>query len=198
MYASCSGNSGVNVDRGGSLFALAVPVDCCRRSDAGAWAFADAREKALREREAQPTSRQAREREAQPNSRQAREREAQGTGQVRDRGLGVGIYTVAEVQIQEIGVDAVDPRVLPIAGAASFEPAPFVSRVRSLTVAKLDRIRNRHERRWMPPVIRSTGSLQGLCAVGRGEYGATVRDGSLREQTRAGEAVDCTVRLQRE
>jgi hypothetical protein len=96
---------------------LAVPLIVAAAVIAGVWAFADAREKALREREAQPTS------------RQARERGARGTGgQARDRGLGVGVCTVAEVQIQEIGVDPVDPRVLGRALQREGDQLPYITR----------------------------------------------------------------------
>ena len=55
-----------------------------------------------------------------------------------------------------------------------------------LHVQALDRVGIPYERRWMPAVTLDRLDAGGVRA---GEYGATVRDGGIREQTQVGQAV---------
>ncbi len=56
-----------------------------------------------------------------------------------------------------------------------------------LAVDALERVRIPYETAQMPPVTHHRPDARG---VQGGEYGATVRDGGIREQTQAGQAAD--------
>jgi hypothetical protein len=61
-----------------------------------------------------------------------------------------------------------------------------LDRFAQLPVQRFDRVRIPYERRRMPAVTLDRLVADGVRA---GEYGATVRDGGIREQTQVGQAV---------
>ena len=79
-----------------------------------------------------------------------------------------------------------DHRREPEQGAVVGEDPNDVGAAADLAVNALERVRIPYENRWMPAV-----TLDRLDAAGVrvGEYGATVRDGGIWEQTQVGQAV---------
>jgi hypothetical protein len=67
------------------------------------------------------------------------------------------------------------------------EDADDVGAATDLAVDALERVGIPYERRWMPAV--TLDRLDARCGVRVGEYGATVRDGGIRERTQDGQAV---------
>ena len=65
------------------------------------------------------------------------------------------------------------------------EDADDVGAASDFLVQPFERVGIPYERRWMPAVTPDRLDAAGVWA---GEYGATVRDGGVREQTRDGQA----------